>query len=131
MTLLRDLVASSNRQQTEKTLDWAHRFEEVAVREDESAIRQLGESTQDAQGPIALFVSNAGYVTMAGLEDSNDSINNMWDVHCMSHIYAARAVLPSMITSSIASRGMNPCVPSFRSQRFSIFRSENAPDCAL
>jgi len=39
----------------------------------------------------------AGFVTAAGLEDSNDAIQRMWEVHCMAHIYAARAVLPSMI----------------------------------
>lgn len=69
---------------------------EIDVR-DEAAIRRLVDQTQDAHGPIDLFVSNAGYVTMAGLEDSNEAIQNMWEVHCLSHVYAARAVLPSMI----------------------------------
>jgi NAD(P)-dependent dehydrogenase (short-subunit alcohol dehydrogenase family) len=64
---------------------------------DESAIQQLVEDTETAHGPIDLFVSNAGYVTTAGLEDPNASIQRMWEVHCMAHIYAARAVLPSMI----------------------------------
>jgi NAD(P)-dependent dehydrogenase (short-subunit alcohol dehydrogenase family) len=64
---------------------------------DEDAIRQMVASTEDAQGPIDLFASNAGYVTTAGLEDANASIQQMWEVHCMAHIYAARAVLPSMI----------------------------------
>jgi NAD(P)-dependent dehydrogenase (short-subunit alcohol dehydrogenase family) len=64
---------------------------------DEDAIRQLVESTEDAHGPIDLFVSNAGYVTSAGLEDPNESIQQMWEVHCLAHLYAARAVLPSMI----------------------------------
>jgi NAD(P)-dependent dehydrogenase (short-subunit alcohol dehydrogenase family) len=64
---------------------------------DEAAIRRLVESTEDAHGPIDLFVSNAGYVTVAGVEDPNESIQKMWEVHCMAHIYAARAVLPSMI----------------------------------
>ena len=64
---------------------------------DESAIQQLVDSTEDAHGPIDLFVSNAGYVTSAGLEDPNESIQQMWEVHCLAHIYAARAVLPSMI----------------------------------
>lgn len=64
---------------------------------DEEAIRTLVADTEDAHGPIGLFVSNAGYVTAAGLEDSNESIQKMWEVHCMAHIYAARAVLPSMI----------------------------------
>ncbi len=64
---------------------------------DEAAIRTLVDDTEDAHGPIDLFVSNAGFVTTAGLEDSNDAIQRMWEVHCMAHIYAARAVLPSMI----------------------------------
>jgi NAD(P)-dependent dehydrogenase (short-subunit alcohol dehydrogenase family) len=64
---------------------------------DEAAVRRLVDDTELAHGPIDLFVSNAGFVTTAGLEDSNDAIQRMWEVHCMAHIYAARAVLPSMI----------------------------------
>jgi NAD(P)-dependent dehydrogenase (short-subunit alcohol dehydrogenase family) len=64
---------------------------------DEDAIRRMVEATLEAHGPIDLFVSNAGFVTAAGLEDSNEAIQTMWEVHCMAHIYAARAVLPSMI----------------------------------
>ena len=64
---------------------------------DEQAIIDLVAATEEAQGPIDLFCSNAGFVTSAGLEDSNEAINKMWDVHVMSHIYAARAVVPSMI----------------------------------
>ena len=64
---------------------------------DEAAIVALVETVEAAHGPIDLFVSNAGFVTAAGLEDSNDAIQRMWEVHCMAHIYAARAVLPSMI----------------------------------
>lgn len=64
---------------------------------DEAAIIAMVEETEAAHGPIDVFVSNAGYVTVGGLEDSNERINHMWDVHVMSHIYAARAVLPSMI----------------------------------
>ena len=63
---------------------------------DEEAIRRLVHDTEDAHGPIDLFVSNAGFVTAAGLEDSNAAIERMWEVHCMAHIYAARAVIPSM-----------------------------------
>ncbi|WP_420452741.1 SDR family oxidoreductase [Ilumatobacter sp.] len=64
---------------------------------DEAAIVALVEGIEDDHGPIDAFVSNAGYVTAAGLEDANDSIQAMWEVHCMAHVYAARAVLPSMI----------------------------------
>ena len=64
---------------------------------DEAAIQQLVDDTEAAHGPIDLFVSNAGYVTAAGVEDPTASIQAMWEVHCLSHIHAAKAVLPSMI----------------------------------
>ena len=69
---------------------------ELDVR-DEAAMVELVRETEDRNGPIDLFASNAGYVTVGGLEDSNERIQHMWEVHVMSHIYAARAVLPSMI----------------------------------
>ena len=64
---------------------------------DEDAVRDLVQAVTSNIGPIDLFMSNAGYVTMGGLEVPNEEINDMWDVHVMSHVYAARAVLPSMI----------------------------------
>lgn len=64
---------------------------------DEQAVKRLVDETEDLYGPIGVFVSNAGYSTVAGIEDENDAIQRMWEVHCMAHIYAARAVLPSMI----------------------------------
>lgn len=64
---------------------------------DEAGVKALVESTQVAHGPIDVFVSNAGFVTVGGLEDTNERIQKMWEVHVMAHIYAARAVLPSMI----------------------------------
>ncbi|NNE94930.1 MAG: SDR family oxidoreductase [Acidimicrobiales bacterium] len=63
---------------------------------DESQLRALVDRVEDTIGPVDVFVSNAGYVTVAGLEDSNASIERMWEVHVMAHIYAARAVVPSM-----------------------------------
>ena len=73
---------------------------EIDVR-DEAAIVAMVEATEEAHGPIDLFVSNAGYVTVAGLEDSNDRIQHMWEVHVMAHVYAARAVVPSMIARGV------------------------------
>ena len=66
---------------------------------DEAAIRDLVTRTEDQHGPIGLFCSNAGFVTRGGLEEGNDILNQMWNVHVMSHVYAARAVLPSMIAN--------------------------------
>ncbi len=64
---------------------------------DEAAIKKMVDAVETAHGPIDLFASNAGFVTMGGVEDSNERIQAMWEVHVMAHIYAARAVLPSMI----------------------------------
>ncbi len=64
---------------------------------DEGAIHDLVALTTANIGPIDLFMSNAGYVTIGGLEVPNDELNDMWDVHVMAHVYAARAVLPQMI----------------------------------
>ena len=66
---------------------------------DEGAIVALVDSTEELHGPIGLFVSNAGYVTAGGLDDTNERIQAMWEVHVMAHIYAARAVLPQMIAN--------------------------------
>jgi NAD(P)-dependent dehydrogenase (short-subunit alcohol dehydrogenase family) len=64
---------------------------------DEAAVQALVAETEEANGPIDLFCSNAGFVTTGGLETPDEALTKMWDVHVMSHIYAARAVLPSMI----------------------------------
>lgn len=64
---------------------------------DETAVRELVDTTEREQGPIDLFVSNAGYVTIGGLETPNEDLQRMWEVHVMSHLYAARAVVPRMI----------------------------------
>jgi NAD(P)-dependent dehydrogenase (short-subunit alcohol dehydrogenase family) len=66
---------------------------------DESAVVDLVESTLSAHGPIDVFASNAGFVTTGGVEDTDERIQKMWEVHVMSHIWAARAVLPSMIAN--------------------------------
>jgi NAD(P)-dependent dehydrogenase (short-subunit alcohol dehydrogenase family) len=91
------VVADLNRTEAERV---AHDIGGTAVAldvRDEAAIAALVESTQAAHGPIDCFISNAGFVTMGGVEDTNERIQSMFDVHVMSHIYAARAVLPSMI----------------------------------
>jgi NAD(P)-dependent dehydrogenase (short-subunit alcohol dehydrogenase family) len=63
---------------------------------DEAAIAELIVSTERDIGPIDLFVSNAGYVTLGGLEAPVEDLNRMWEVHVLAHLYAARAVIPHM-----------------------------------
>jgi len=66
---------------------------------DEAAIKAMVDTALRDHGTIDVFVSNAGYVTTGGVEDSNEAIQKMWEVHVMAHIYAARAVLPTMIAN--------------------------------
>jgi NAD(P)-dependent dehydrogenase (short-subunit alcohol dehydrogenase family) len=63
---------------------------------DESAIASLVERTERDIGPIDLFVSNAGYVTIGGLEAPIEDLQRMWGVHVLAHLYAARTVIPRM-----------------------------------
>jgi NAD(P)-dependent dehydrogenase (short-subunit alcohol dehydrogenase family) len=64
---------------------------------DEDAVCALVEQTEAAHGRVDLFVSNAGYVTIGGLEAPVADLERMWGVHVLAHLYAARAVLPGMI----------------------------------
>ena len=75
----------------------------LAVRCDvtsESDVIELVAVTEQHFGPVDLFCSNAGI--FRGEPDhsasaSNDDWKACWDVHVMAHVFAARAVLPSMI----------------------------------
>ena len=64
---------------------------------DEAAIQAMVAETEAAHGPIDVFVSNAGYGLPGGLDLPNDEWTRMMDVHVWSHLYAARAVVPSMV----------------------------------
>ena len=63
---------------------------------DESQLVSLVESAERANGPIDLFCSNAGISIHGGVEVENADWQKILDVNLMAHIYAARAVLPSM-----------------------------------
>lgn len=70
---------------------------------DESQIIALVERVQNELGPIDLFCSNAGIAIgdpapdMMATGASNEAWQKCWGVNVMAHVYAARAVLPSMI----------------------------------
>jgi NAD(P)-dependent dehydrogenase (short-subunit alcohol dehydrogenase family) len=64
---------------------------------DEAQVRDLVASAERDSGPIDLFCSNAGIAIAGGVEVSDADWTRIWDVNLMSHVYAARAVLPGMI----------------------------------
>ena len=64
----------------------------------ESQVQDLVKRTVEKYGPIDLFCSNAGAGGPGVLTDAaNEVWQKQWELHVMSHLYAARAVLPSMI----------------------------------
>ena len=65
----------------------------------EDGIVDLVNQTVNDYGTLDIFVSNAGYVTQGGLEAENAEIQRMWEVHVMSHVYAARASVPVMVAN--------------------------------
>lgn len=63
----------------------------------ESDIVSAVRVTEERFGPIDLMVSNAGIGTSAGIDASNEAWQEIWDINVMSHVYAARAVIPAMV----------------------------------
>lgn len=65
---------------------------------DEDQIVALVEGVLARHGQIDLFCSNAGASAGGLLTDAaNEVWQRQWDLHVMAHLYAARAVLPSML----------------------------------
>jgi NAD(P)-dependent dehydrogenase (short-subunit alcohol dehydrogenase family) len=64
---------------------------------DADAVADLVDRTIARFGRIDLFCSNAGITTGVELDDPKDLWHKAFEVHVMSHVYAARAVVPHMI----------------------------------
>lgn len=63
---------------------------------DEAAIGALVAEVEERFGPIDLFCSNAGAGAGGGVEAPDADWYAQFDLHVMAHVYAARAVIPSM-----------------------------------
>ncbi len=64
----------------------------------ERDIRALIDAAQRRLGPIDLFYSNAGIGgPPGGPEAPDDGLRQAWEVNVMSHVWAARALLPEMV----------------------------------
>ncbi len=63
----------------------------------EEEVSRLVHTTLEAHGRIDLFCSNAGIFTPGGEEVAGADWQRIWEINVMSHVYAARAVLPGML----------------------------------
>ena len=63
----------------------------------ENDIQALVDASLQEFGQIDLFCSNAGIFTPGGENVSDEAWQSIWDINVMSHIFAARAVLPHML----------------------------------
>ena len=65
---------------------------------DEAAVNDLVNETERQLGPVDVFFSNAAVATGGGpLDTSIDVWNEQWQINVMAHVFAVRAVLPSML----------------------------------
>ncbi|MEX0276608.1 MAG: SDR family oxidoreductase [Ruegeria sp.] len=70
--------------------------QECDVSTEESTLALI--ETVEAQiGPIDLFCANAGILTLGGMDVPNLDWDRTWKVNVMSHVWAARHVIPRMI----------------------------------
>ena len=64
----------------------------------EKEINALVAAAVKAYGPVDVFFSNAGIANGTNpLETPLEVWQEQWEIHVMSHVYAIRAVLPSML----------------------------------
>jgi len=68
---------------------------DVAV---EADVAGVIERTERDVGPIDLFFSNAGIFVIGGVETPNDDWERIWSINVMAHVYAARALVPRMLS---------------------------------
>lgn len=63
----------------------------------EGDIIRLIDDTERDIGPIDLFCSNAGIATGVSEQSPNAQWQSIWEVNVMSHVYAARHLVPRML----------------------------------
>lgn len=59
-------------------------------------IAELVDRVEQDYGPIDLFVSNAGILIAGGVEVADADWQRIWNINVMSHVWAARALIPRM-----------------------------------
>ena len=63
----------------------------------DAEIVALIDAVERDHGPIDLFCSNAGIGIGRGIDASDSTWQKIWEVNVVSHVYAARALIPRMV----------------------------------
>lgn len=63
----------------------------------EADVKRLAERAIKAFGQIDLFCCNAGIAVDGGIDAPDEEWQRIWGINVMSHVYAARAVIPGML----------------------------------
>ena len=90
----------------------------------EDNVRAVADLARRTYGEVDLWFSNAGYAGPPQSADISDERlwELSWRLHVMAHVYAARAVLPSMVgrgegyllqTASVVALAMHPAKPAY------------------
>jgi len=66
------------------------------VRKEDDIVR-LVRFAEETFGTVDLFCSNAGILVTGGVEVADKDWRRIWEINVLSHVYAARAVIPGMI----------------------------------
>jgi NAD(P)-dependent dehydrogenase (short-subunit alcohol dehydrogenase family) len=96
----RGVVVADLKSSRQRLADVAGDIDGLAVTADvaeEADIKALIAAAEDKYGPIDIFFSNAG-LSRKGQESASDADWDVsWRVHVMSHVFAARALVPGML----------------------------------
>lgn len=63
-----------------------------------SAMADLVDRVEQAEGPIDLFCSNAGITGGGDIDAPLEVWDALWQVNVMAHVHAAKAVVPAMLS---------------------------------
>jgi len=63
----------------------------------ESEVVRVVDTVEAERGPIDLFCSNAGVLSIGGVELPDDEWRRVMDINVMAHLWAARALVPRML----------------------------------
>lgn len=91
------IVVDINLRNAQDTADMVNGVAMMADVAKEDDISRVIEETEANVGAIDLFCSNAGVAIGESIDSPNSEWQASWDINVMSHVYAARHLVPRMV----------------------------------